>query len=416
VKPPKAPPPKGQKKRKRGAQPGHPRHERAPFPPDEIDEVHEYSLTHCPDCSTRLRRSDDAPRVVQQVEIVERPIRVAEHRARAYWCPSCEKTRCAPIPAPILRAGLVGPRLTALTAHFKGPCHASYSTVQRFFGDVFRFPISRGQLRNIVGKVTDALERPHEELRDRLPTEERLNVDETGHKNNGKLHWTWVFRALAFTVFLIRPSRGHQVLVETLGKEFAGVLGCDYYNAYRAYMKKCGALVQFCLAHLIRDVRFLTTVTDKVTRNYGERLLDELRALFRVIHRREQMAPEAFQAALERQRDLFVQAAKRAPPRSEAQNIAKRFRNHGKAYVRFITTPDVAPTNNLAEQALRFVVIDRKITQGTRSPKGQRWCERIWTAAATCAQQGRSVFEFLCGAVEAHFHGTTPPSLLPEAN
>jgi hypothetical protein len=71
------------------------------------------------------------------------------------------------------------------------------------------------------------------------------------------------------------------------------------------------------------------------------------------------------------------------------------------------------PTNNLAEQAIRFVVIDRQITQGTRSEKGRRWCERIWTAIATCAQQGRAVFHFLLDSVQAHLSGAAPPSLLP---
>jgi transposase len=58
-------------------------------------------------------------------------------------------------------------------------------------------------------------------------------------------------------------------------------------------------------------------------------------------------------------------------------------------------------------------VIDRRITQGTRSETGRRWCERIWTVIATCAQQGRSVFEFLLDSVHAHFGGGSPPSLLP---
>jgi len=70
-------------------------------------------------------------------------------------------------------------------------------------------------------------------------------------------------------------------------------------------------------------------------------------------------------------------------------------------------------TNNLAEQAIRFVVIDRLITQGTRSETGNRWCERIWTVIATCTQQGRSVFEYLEAAVGAWFAGTEPPLLLP---
>ena len=43
------------------------------------------------------------------------------------------------------------------------------------------------------------------------------------------------------------------------------------------------------------------------------------------------------------------------PPSSDIVNV----------YFRFITTPGVEPTNDLAEQAIRFVVIDRRITQGT---------------------------------------------------
>ena len=75
--------------------------------------------------------------------------------------------------------------------------------------------------------------------------------------------------------------------------------------------------------------------------------------------------------------------------------MAERFAKHGEAYFTFVTTPGVEPTNNLAEQAIRFVVIDRHITQGTRSEAGRQWSERIWTVVATCAQQKQSVYEFL---------------------
>ena len=83
-----------------------------------------------------------------------------------------------------------------------------------------------------------------------------------------------------------------------------------------------------------------------------------------------------------------------------------------RRYFRFLTTPGLEPTNNVAEQAIRFVVLDRQVTQGTRSAGGRRWCERIWTVLATCAQQGRSVFDYLCDAVAAHFQGTAVPSLV----
>ena len=77
------------------------------------------------------------------------------------------------------------------------------------------------------------------------------------------------------------------------------------------------------------------------------------------------MTPEQFQRAMERARHQLVKVGKRAPQRSEAQNMADRFRLHGESYFRFITTPGVEPTNNLAEQAIRFVVIDRMITPKT---------------------------------------------------
>jgi len=81
-----------------------------------------------------------------------------------------------------------------------------------------------------------------------------------------------------------------------------------------------------------------------------------------------------------------------------------------------ITTPGVDPTNNLAEQAIRFVVIDRRITQGTRSEKGRDWSECIWTAIATCQQSGRNVMQFLQKSLLAHWHGVPPPSLLQAAH
>jgi hypothetical protein len=65
------------------------------------------------------------------------------------------------------------------------------------------------------------------------------------------------------------------------------------------------------------------------------------------------------------------------------------------------------------EQAIRFIVIDRHVTQGTRSAKGRRANERLWTVIATCALQGRSAFEFILQAVQAYFHDSHPPSLLP---
>jgi transposase len=413
VKPPK-PPRKDGQKRQRGGQPGHEQHLRAAFPPEAIDKVVPYTLDCCPDCGGKLRAFEHPADVQQQVEIVAAPTIVTEHSASAYWCPHCQKLHCAALPPAVKKAGLVGPRLTALVAYLKGACHASFSTIRKFLRDVVGVNVSRGYLAKLIAKVSESLAEAYRELYARLPNEEWLNVDETGHKENRQRYWTWCFRAQLFTLFHIDKSRGSEVLVEALGTEFNGVLGCDYFSAYRKYMRKFGVRVQFCLAHLIRDVKFLLTLPGREDQAYGQRLCQSLRELFAVIHRRETMTAAGFQQALAAARQRVLRAGMTdVPDTKHARNLAKRFRKHGAAYFRFITTPGIAPTNNLAEQAIRFVVIDRRITQGTRSEKGRRWCERIWTVMATCAQQGRVAFQFLLDSVQAYLSGTSSPSLLP---
>ncbi|MGO8897527.1 MAG: IS66 family transposase, partial [Isosphaeraceae bacterium] len=255
------------------------------------------------------------------------------------------------------------------------------------------------------------------ELLQDLPDQDRLNVDETGHKQNGQAQWIWCFRAGLYTLFKIDPTRSGDVLIDVLGTEFDGVLGCDYFSAYRRYHREFGVVLQFFLAHLIRDVKFLTTLPDPQDRAYGERLIGGLRRLFGVIHRRAEFSAAEFQRRLEAARAEVLHLGTRdVPATNHCRNLAKRFEKHGESYFRFITTPGVEPTNNLAQQAIRFVVIDRLITQGTRSEKGNRWCERIWTVIATCTQQGRSVFEYLEAAVTAWFHGEEAPSLLPRVS
>jgi len=413
----KPPQPKSATPRRRGAQPGHAPHPRPPFDPATVDAVQEYRLPCCPDCGGVLEASNAAPRVVPQVELVERPIRITEHRSPPGWCPRCRVTHYAPIPKAVHDAGLVGPHLTTLIAYLKGACHCSFSTIRQFLRDVVGVAVSRGWLARLCARVSESLRTPYQQLLDRLPQQRRLNVDETGHKDDGTQLWTWCFRAELFTLFKIAPTRGSQVLLEVLGREFDGVLGCDYFSAYRKYMGECGVLVQFCLAHLIRDLKFLAEHPDPRNRHYGRTVLEAARQLFALIHRRDQMDPAQFARDLEDAGNALAGAAiDRVPRTAEARNLAHRFDTHGESYLRFITTPGVEPTNNLAEQAIRFVVLDRVVTQGTRGDTGRRWSERIWTTIATCAQQGRSVFAFLRASVAAYFEGTTPPTLVPNSS
>ena len=398
-------------KRKIGAQPGHPRHARAPFPPEQIAAVQDHRLDACPDCGGTLRHTG-VEAVIQQAELVAQPVHITEHRAWGCECAHCGAKHVAPFPAEVEQGGLSGPRLTSLAGYLKGACHASYSTLQKFCGEVLGLEFSRGYLAKIIlQKTSRALAQTHERLLARLPLQTYLNVDETGHKQNGKLLQTWCFHASCFTLFRVGLGRGSDVLLDTLGPNFTGILTCDYFSAYQKFSRDWDADLSFCWAHLIRDVRFLTTLPDAPTRGYGVRLLASIKDMFGCLHTRQsRLARQG--ALLHHRAQIEAFALQDVPNSAGALNLARRFENHANEYFRFITLPRVAPTNNVAEQDERFVVIDRHITQGTRSTSGNRWCERIWTVTATCTRRGQSVLNFLRQAITASFHGRPAPSLL----
>jgi len=411
VKPPRKN--KSNSSRNKGGQPGHTKHERVPFATNEINDFQTHTLDVCPDCGGKLKEVEGQEKVVQQIEIVKKPIHIEQHTGLCYWCEHCQKFHDAPMPTHIEKGQLVGQRLTAVIAYMKGGCHCSFSTIRKFLRDVVGITISRGQLNKLIQKASAAFEQAYNELLEYLPNEAKLNVDETGHKENKNRFWTWCFRADAFTLFKIADSRGSKVLIDVLGENFAGVIGCDYFSSYRKYMKDFDVLIQFCIAHLIRELKYLAGLTDNATANYGQKLLDAMREMFSIFHKAEELTASDFTEAMEASRKAFLDIAlSHVPDSRPAQNLANRFRKHGEAYFRFITTPGIEPTNNLAEQAIRFVVIDRYITQGTRSENGRAWCERIWTVLATCASQGRNAFDFICQSIQAHFSDQPFPSLL----
>ncbi len=411
VKPSKPEASKHRGKRSIGGQPGHTKHERKPFGPEEVDRIVECEL---PPQEARGLRPLSRWHVVQQVELVEKPFVITEYRARRYRDRRTGQIVIAPLPAEVAAAGLVGPRFSAAIAFQKAACHMSYTTIHDFWHDLTGLELSRGQLAKVVQKVSGAIRRPYEELRNALAEQDRLGIDESGHKDAGKRHWTWCFRAPQFTVFRIDPSRGSEVLRAVLGETFGGVIGCDYFSAYHKYMADSGASVQFCMAHLIRDIRFLAEQTNASVARWGEKLLGWLRKLFHTLHRRDRRAPERFACRMDAIRRGFLEQVRHPPSWSEARTLASRFRGReAEHYFTFLTKPGVEPTNNLTEQMIRHVVIDRRITQGTRGNAGMRWCERAWTVLATSVQQGRRTFQFLHDALLAHLTAQPAPSLLP---
>ncbi len=400
--------------RRQGGQRGHPGANRNPFTSDQVNQTAELHAGTC-DCGHPGRgEAIEQPHIQQVAELHQDPIIVTEYRLHGFVCPQCGRTVWAQLPPGVIEGQLFGPRLQALIGYMKGSLHASYSGLEAFCREVLNIEVVRSHLCNTIARVSAALARPYEEVQEHIPTEPVLNIDESGWKDKGTKYWIWVFSTPLLSFFCIAKSRSAKVLEEILGKTYGGTIVSDFFSAY---VKYANALQQFCLAHLIRDIKFLTTLPDEADKRFGQRLLIEFKRLFHFWHLRKKIPKDRFDRVMFRIKDRVLRLAESCArgERSKSRTLARRLIKHGEAIFRFLFDPTVPPTNNAGEQSIRGPVIDRRITQGSRSLMGRQWNARVWTVLGTCRKQGRSAWQFLQDALSAHYFHTPTPSLLPQA-
>ena len=404
------------KKRKIGGQKGHPKHNRPLFEADEIDKAIIHKLPVKEVCRRGLILLEETESALQQIDLPKKLFNVIDHRVQLYLDTNGNIVK-AKLPKNIRKAGLFSARMIAFTGYLKTRCHTSYSTLQSFFDDIMDLNISQSYLAKIcTQKLSPALQPAYAEVGQLIRNAPIVGTDETGHKNPAyKSAWTWCQQTPEAVFFHISNSRASQVLIDILGKDYSGVITCDYYSANKKFIRLSKALVQYCWAHLIRDIKFLLTLNHKTLERWAQALLNLLRKIFRLWKIRLCRHPGRYRKAIEKLKNAFLRKVRRPPDHNEAMNIKNRFIDGiDKCYFLFLEQEGISPTNNLSEQAIRFVVIDRRITQGTRSWAGMRWCERAWTVVATCARHKRSVYEFFLDALNATYTGTPYPKLIPE--
>lgn len=422
------------RKRRQGGQPGHPQYLREPLPSDRVDETIEYEINDHEIQRLGLTPTGDFE-IIQHIELPEAPVHVTEHRLAVYVDP--DGNRYIP-DCPDLSGPIFGPRLLATIGWLKSVGHCSYSTIETWMEDVLQVSASRGYLAKLcTGTISAALSASYEEVVAAIPHAEQLGSDETSIKDNGQKHWIWCITAATFSLFHIAATRSREVLEKLVGSDFAGYLNFDYFSANCSFAWNYWIKAQYCWAHLIRDIRFLSEKhPDQKTKAWAGALLERSRRLFRAWHSRDQMSPAGFQRSMLTHRDRFLELVRQPPSTNEAQNLAARFAvveytiegaspvqtpeisetpetyDLSQDYFRFMFVAGLEPTNNHNEQQLRHSVIDRKITQGTRGAAGQRYHERMWTAIATCKKQRRNFFAFLHTSITAKLNNQPAPSLL----
>ncbi len=406
-------PPKRKSKKKRGGQPGHKKHERPLIPTDECDETVPLRPTECRRCGEKLSGNDPEPLRHQVWELPEiKPI-VTEYQRHRLTCPCCGEATCAELPAGVPQ-GQSGPRLIAFVALLMAYYRQSKRRTAEFLGTLFGQPCCPALTVKMQNQATAALRPSYEELAGQLPTQQQLNIDETGTKEaNGKA-WLWTFVAKLFTVFAVRATREATALTTFLSDAFCGVVTCDRAKMYW----QLGSL-QWCWAHLKRDFQAMIDTRNPRSKWLGERLRAATCELFE--HWADYRVGKISFLALRRRMGPVRRKVERLLLRgmqsnnSDVRGTCRELYEHRQWLWTFLHHEGVEPTNNAGERSLRHAVIWRKLSFGTQSASGSRFVETMLTVIETCRQQGRSAFAFVTAAVAAHLAHQPTPSLLPRA-
>lgn len=427
--PPSAPPkpPKVQRGRQRGGQPGHPGHHRPLLPPDDerVQEIIAVPPTQCDQCATPLDPTlPDAWNRERHQRWDIPPLQpiVTEFQLRALECPSCGEVTRAALPPGVSPMGY-GARAIGITNLLHSRCRLSDRDTAEVMETLFGLPMGDGTVTATEQVMSAALAPVYDQIQTATQGQTRANVDETPWKQGtagvaGKRKgWLWVAVTQVCTLFLVWAKRDAAALDALLGSAWRGIVTSDRWSVYKRYLLEAR---QLCWAHLIRDVtRFFDYARDGPVHTWGAEGLAQIHLLFVLWHGYRageltrvqlQQAMQPLQAAfhtwLERGKDV---------PYEKARGFSRELLSLEAALWTFVREDGVEPTNNAAERALRPAVVWRKLCFGSQSEAGARYVERMLTVIATCKQQDRHLLTFLTDAVEAHWAGTPPPTLIQGA-
>jgi predicted nucleic acid-binding Zn-ribbon protein len=379
---------------------------------EEICETKKAELSGCPQCQCELKN-------VKEHEQYEIDIPEIKPIITLFWmlsgtCPECGKRHWMYHPDQISCAVgasgvVIGPRAKALAMDLKHRFGASYGKVSEVLNDTFHLNVTRGAWQQADQRLALQAKPVYEALIEALQSCTVVHGDETGWRIGALSAWLWVFTNQKLTVYTIETSRGHEVALNILGKEFKGILVSDCFLAYDHH-KLENWLKQKCLSHLLKDLKELTETKVRGAVRFARAVTELLQSALALKAQKSQLSARAYQGqaqALEVRLDELIDAKRQLTDPDNAR-FAKRLRKHRKHVLRFLYVDELDATNNLAERQLRPAVITRKTNGCNRTSEGAQTHAILGSVLATCRQQAVPILEYL---IRLQKFGETPPSL-----
>jgi len=380
-----------------GRKAGHPSSHRPVPPPEQVDRTIEVPLpAECPECRAPL---DDVPVTIHdqyQIDLpAPKPV-ITRFRVPVARCPACLRRVQGRHPeqtSDALGAAAVqlGPRLLGLAADLKHRVGASYRKCASVLLTLSGLVVTASSLVRSSQRL-GRLARPSYEVLVQAARHSAVqHVDETGWKIGGRSAWLWVFADAHATLYRIRPSRGHEVVVEMLGADYQGVLVSDCFLAYDP--------LEFtkskCAAHLLRRCSEVEQGKTRGAVRFSRRVAALLRKAMALKRRRGTMSDHGYAVLRGKLHAALDRLLAGTYTDWDNAKLAKLLRKHRGSVLGFLDHDGVAATNNLAEQEVRPAVIARKVSAGNRTEAGAEAHAVLASLLRTYRRQGRSILEGL---------------------
>jgi len=360
---------------KLGAPKGHPKYEREE---PEIAKTITHTIDTCPYCKTPLNIKEILEVIEEEIPEMKQ-IKAIKHLIEWGICPNCNRRVIAANNAPADRFGPnLKSHITLLRHDDRLPLRKVQSTLLRNHG----FKITHTGIMKIIRQVAKKLKEPYYEIIKQIRSSRVVYIDETQYKLNGEVWWLWTFVCEDAILFVIRKSRSKEVVEEILGKKYEGIISCDGWKTYESFSDK----LQRCWAHLLRESYYL-----KEKHNDFERYHEFLKKLFEKIVEIRLKPPdeEKRKKLAEEMKESLTRMVMNMNKYHSFKEFAGKIMNGMNYWFTCVINLDVEPTNNFAEQALRELIVQRKIMGGLRSEKGAETLEIISTMIATWKKQNK---------------------------
>jgi transposase len=387
--------------------------------PEEVSETKGAGLASCPECGGSLTQRKEHEQFVVDIPPVQ-PV-ITRYVTHSGYCADCRGRVRSRHPDQISEATgaagvVVGPRAKALAADIKHRLGGSYGKVCSLLNDAFGLRVTRSGWYQADMRVAEQARPIYEELVEGLRASTLVHADETGWRIGTLSAWLWVFTNREVTVYTIRRSRGHGVVLDILGREFKGILSSDCFLAYDHH-ELAEWLKQKCVGHLLRTLSEMEANKTRGAVRFARQVTALLREAIQLKAEKPDLPSDVFAeraALLEQRLDALIHTRRRFTDPDNAR-FAKRLRKHRDHLLRFLYVDGLDATNNQAERMLRPAVITRKTTGCNRTAEGAEAHAISASVLATCHQRAIPILDFLVEIQRASGNPPTlgPPQLVP---